>query len=125
MQEDHVLQALLDQIRRCRPQPTTREQDHLWLLLEAYLAPAPPPGHLAQHPAAEALTRAAELTPEQLHTAVNAALLLTDPAKTALLRPLAATLPANSPLLWRYLCVRLDVGAWHFGLAGSKGRKAT
>ena len=119
-------QALMQaRIRRCRPQPATREQDHLWLLLEAYLTPAPPPGRLAQHPAAEALTRAAELTPEQLHTAVNAALLLTDPAKTALLRPLAATLPASSPLLWRYLCVRLDVGAWHFGLADSKGRKAT
>ena len=125
MQEDHVLQALLDQIRRCRPQPATREQDHLWLLLEAYLAPTTPPGRLAQHPAAEAMTRAAELTPEQLHTAVNAALLLTEPAKLALLRPLAATLPVRCPLLWRYLCVRLDIGAWHFGLAGSKSRKAT
>ena len=121
MQEDHVLQALLDQIRnRFRQHGTNLEQTSLWLLLKAYLAPTPPPGRLTQHPAAEALTRAAELSPKQLQTAVKGALLLTEPAKIALLRPLAATIPVRRPLLWRYLCVRLDVGAWHFGLAGSK-----
>ena len=121
MQEDHVLQALLDQIRnRFRQHGTNLEQTYLWLLLKAYLAPTPPPGRLTQHRAAEALTRAAELSPKQLQTAVKGALLLTEPAKIALLRPLAATLPVRRPLLWRYLCVRLDVGAWHFGLAGSK-----
>ncbi|WP_225748414.1 hypothetical protein [Eikenella sp. Marseille-P7795] len=52
---------------------------------------------------------------------MKGALLLTNPAKTALLRPLSATLAVSQPLLWRYLCVRLDVGAWHFGAADRRG----
>ncbi|OAM28391.1 peptidase M48 [Eikenella longinqua] len=122
MQEDSAQQAVLDQIRcHFRQQSASREQTQLWLLLKAYLAPTPQPGHLAQHPAAQALLRAAELPPKQLQTAVKGALLLTDPAKTALLRPLSATLAVSQPLLWRYLCVRLDVGAWHFGAADRRG----
>lgn len=122
MQEDAAQQALLNQIRnhfrRC---PATTDQTYLWLLLKAYLAPVPLHGHLSRHPAAEALLRASALSSKQLQPAVKAALLLTEPAKVALLRPLSAALPASHPLLWRYLCVRLDMAAWHFGTTDRGG----
>ncbi len=122
MQEDAAQQALLDQIRRhFRQQPASRQQAHLWLLLKAYLAPTPQPGRLDHHPAADALPQAATLPPKALQTAVKGALLLTEPAKLALLRPLSSTLAVSQPLLWRYLCVRLDMGAWYFGAADRSG----
>ncbi len=117
MQDNASQQAVLDIIRTAmRQQPPAANTVYLWLLLKAYLAPVPKHGQLPSHPAAAPLADAARLPPPALQAAVKAALLLSETAKTELLRPVAPTLAVNHPLLWRFLCVCLDLGAWHFGI---------
>lgn len=117
MQPPAAQQAALDLIRiALRRQVPTADTAYLWLLLKAYLAPLPQPGRLAEHPVAAGLIKAEQLSVPELQTALKAALLLNEPGKNALLQPLAQRLPATHPLLWRLLCVRLDMASWHFGV---------
>lgn len=117
MQESAARQAVLAVLRDCVCKaPPGSSLPELWLLLCAYLAPAPARGTLAHHPEAGALASAAVLPLPALERAVRAALLLDEAARVRLLHPLSHTLPATRPLLWRFLCVRLDLAVWHFGI---------
>lgn len=117
MQENTAQQTVLDLIRTAlRRQPPPADTAYLWLLLKAYLAPLPDHGTLAKYPAADALAEAEQLSARRLQATLKAALLLSESGKSALLRPLAQRLPATHPVLWRLLCVRLDLASWHFGV---------
>ena len=116
MQDEGSLNTLFGICRAAARSISARETGWLLMLAEAYLYSSDRQGWRTAVPEAAALVRPEMLGFEALDAALNAAAESNYDARLKLLRQTAATgLPARHPLLWRLLCVRLDIGAWAWG----------